>query len=90
MRVIQYSTLHKKRVKTMKLDYTVYLAGFIAFAFCGYILIQELQASRVYAVCIAAHHEVSGESEEACGNMQDKYHYEFLCSRIGNCWVEKI
>lgn len=50
-------------------------------------------ASEVYAVCNSARLEVSGESEEACGAIQDKYNAEFLCearnSSVDNhCWVE--
>lgn len=47
----------------------------------------------VYAVCNSARLEISGASEQACGQLQDKYGIEFLCnannnSPATNCWTE--
>lgn len=47
----------------------------------------------VYAVCNSARLELNGASEEACGQVQDKYNIEFLCEANNNlpatnCWTE--
>lgn len=47
----------------------------------------------VYNVCNDARLEVSGDSEEACGQVQDKYNIEFLCESNNwlastHCWTE--
>lgn len=44
-----------------------------------------------YSICMKAHGESSGASEEACGNAQDATHTEFICSSAAsnaNCWLE--
>lgn len=53
----------------------------------------ESAAREVYAVCNSARQEISGTSEQACGDLQDKYNIEFLCearnSEASNhCWTE--
>lgn len=51
----------------------------------------ESAAREVYAVCNSAHQEISGASEQRCGELQDKYNIEFLCSDTSagiNCWTE--
>lgn len=50
-------------------------------------------AREVYAVCNSARQEISGISEQACGDLQDKYNIEFLCQAnnseaSNNCWTE--
>lgn len=50
---------------------------------------QIKQVHQAYSVCLAAHAEVSGKSEAACGNAQDATHTEFLCNQTGQyCWLE--
>ena len=41
-----------------------------------------------YAICMKAHGETNGKSEEDCGNAQDRTHTEFLCNQAGYCWLE--
>lgn len=42
-----------------------------------------------YAVCMTAHNEINGASEDACGSAQDRTHTEFLCNQTGQyCWLE--
>jgi hypothetical protein len=45
-------------------------------------------ASLTQQICAQAHQVNDGKSEQACGNVQDKYHTEFLCSAQGACWTE--
>lgn len=50
-------------------------------------------AAEVYAVCNSARQELSGASENQCGNLQDRYNIEFLCnannsSADTHCWTE--
>lgn len=50
-------------------------------------------AAEVYAVCNNARLEISGTSEAHCGDLQDRYHIEFLCnernaSQTNHCWTE--
>ena len=61
----------------------------------GFIMIQtgkQLQLGamrRAYSLCLAAHAEVNGDSERACGDAQDQTHTEFLCDKAGEyCWLE--
>lgn len=48
----------------------------------------------VYHICSEARLEVSGESEQACGDAQDRTGTEFLCEKNNQdpstvCWVEE-
>lgn len=50
---------------------------------------QTLQARDVYNVCMQAHNQANGLSEQACGNAQDETGTEFLCNNNNTqCWVE--
>jgi hypothetical protein len=47
----------------------------------------------VYQMCNDSRQEVSGTSEQACGDAQDRTHTEFLCAErnalpSNHCWVE--
>lgn len=68
----------------------VLILGIIGLLFCGYILREEYRANQVYNKCWSEHFETDGEGEQACGDLQVKYKYEFLCNANGSaCWVEK-
>lgn len=41
----------------------------------------------VQAVCDKAHSEISGTSEQACGDIQDRTGTEYICGQF-RCWVE--
>lgn len=48
---------------------------------------------QVYAVCNGARLEISGASEQACGDLQDRLGVEFLCDSnnsltSNHCWTE--
>jgi hypothetical protein len=44
----------------------------------------------VQTICDKAHNEVSGQSEQACGDAQDRTNTEYLCNQTGtSCWVEE-
>jgi hypothetical protein len=72
------------------------LLGSIIIILASMVLVLQMQVSnlpdrghQVYNVCMAAHGDTDGKHEAACGAMQDKYHYEFLCDKTGaSCWVE--
>jgi hypothetical protein len=50
---------------------------------------QIAQQHQAYNVCLAAHEEISGNSETACANAQDATHTEFLCDKTNTyCWLE--
>lgn len=74
---------------------TIFLALLVGLAF-GHALnnaAAQSAAREVYAVCNSARQEMSGASEQACGDLQDKYNIEFLCearnSEASNhCWTE--
>lgn len=52
-------------------------------------LAETAHKAEVQRVCDVAHNEINGRSEQACGDIQDKYKMEYLCSSIGDhCWVE--
>lgn len=52
--------------------------------------LEHARADYVYSVCIQAHHEVSGRSEQARGELQNETGYEFMCNKTNtHCWVEK-
>lgn len=77
-------------MKTLQLSLVVLLL--VAF---GFIMIQVgkqeqiKQQHQAFNVCLAAHAEVSGASENACGLAQDRTHTEFLCNNNGQyCWLE--
>lgn len=51
----------------------------------------EAKASYVQTVCDKAHRELSGASEQECGDAQDKANAEYLCDGVSpsaRCWVE--
>lgn len=48
---------------------------------------QLAQMRQTYSICWAAHNEINGQSEQACGNAQDLTHTEFVCT-TSNCWLE--
>ncbi|MES1987278.1 MAG: hypothetical protein V4440_04470 [Pseudomonadota bacterium] len=61
----------------------------------GFIMLQVgkqrqiAQQHQTYNICIKAHFETSGASEQACGNAQDRTHTEFICNQDGTyCWLE--
>lgn len=61
----------------------------------GFIMIQVgkqqqiAQQHTAYSVCLTAHTQVSGASEQACGRAQDATHTEFLCDKTNAyCWLE--
>lgn len=67
----------------------------ILLAVFGFIMLQvgkQVQVANMheaYSLCLTAHAEVSGASETACGNAQDKTHTEFLCDKTNSyCWLE--
>lgn len=74
---------------------TIFLAVLVGLAF-GHALnnaAANAAAREVYAVCNSARQEISGASENACGDLQDKYNIEFLCQAnnseaSNNCWTE--
>lgn len=53
----------------------------------------DAERRSVYVLCNTARQEISGVSERACGDEQDRTHTEFLCSNNApiptvRCWVE--
>lgn len=45
----------------------------------------------VQSTCDNARAEISGTSEQACGDIQDRTGTEYLCRQVGHdysCWVE--
>lgn len=70
------------------------IIGLLLVAF-GFIMIQVgkqqqiSQQQQAYQICLKAHSEISGASENACGQAQDRTHTEFLCNQTGHyCWLE--
>lgn len=51
--------------------------------------VRAVQVQMVQQVCDIAHGEVSGYSEEACGNVQDQTNTEYICNST-SCWVEQL
>lgn len=49
-------------------------------------------AAETLRVCNMAHQDTDdGMGEEACGQLQDEYHLEYLCDKQGvKCWVEEL
>lgn len=64
----------------------------IAFAYFNQQIGKQQMLSQqreAYAMCVTAHSEDSGASEEACGNAQDLTSTEFVCNNVGRyCWLE--
>lgn len=49
------------------------------------------QRPTAYDICWAAHNEVSGESEQACGEALDREGSVFMCNKSGDyCWTERV
>lgn len=47
------------------------------------------QISYTKQVCDKSHNEISGSTEQLCGELQDKTNTEYLCNQTGNyCWLE--
>ena len=52
---------------------------------------KAVQVQMVQTVCDIANHEISGESEEACGDVQSQTNTEYICNYSGtSCWVESL
>lgn len=74
---------------------TILLALLVGLAF-GHALnnaATENAKREVYAVCNSARLEISGQSEQACGDLQDKLGIEYLCQErndlpTNHCWTE--
>jgi len=62
------------------------------FAFINQQIGKQLQISqqhKTYSLCLTAHAEVNGASEQACGAAKDRTHTEFLCDKTNAyCWLE--
>lgn len=46
---------------------------------------------QVKKACMESNRVISGEKEDKCGELQDKYNMEFLCEEQtagAHCWVE--
>lgn len=44
-----------------------------------------------YDICMSAHNETAGASEQKCGEALDKAGLVFLCNKAGTiCWTERI
>lgn len=61
----------------------------------GWIMLQAGKQSQLaamhqaYSTCWTAHNEISGQSEQTCGRVQDATHTEFLCNQTNTaCWLE--
>lgn len=55
--------------------------------------VSQAKQELVYQVCEQARHEVSGESEQQCGDIQDSTGIDYLCGMADEygdrtCWVE--
>lgn len=50
---------------------------------------KAVQVQMVQTVCDIAHNENSGESEKACGNVQDQTNTEYICNST-SCLVESL
>lgn len=72
---------------------------FAGLAVLAFVVVGQYNASRhelaaskveyVQTVCDIAHDEISGASEQACGDAQDQTGTEYLCNHINtSCWVE--
>lgn len=74
-----------------------FLAGFIVtlvvmWAFTTLHGTTTPEATLVYNTCMQSRGLNDGATEERCGQLQDQYKYEFLCTDItadAGCWVEK-
>lgn len=63
----------------------------IVLAITGLAIDAQPQKPSAYTICMAAHGEVSGESEQACADALDSEGSVFLCDKSGlNCWTERI
>ena len=63
----------------------------VAVLLAGYLDKPLNPIEKTLAVCNKAHREVSGFSENYCGELQEQYNLEFLCSDVtpqADCWVE--
>lgn len=63
----------------------------IAFILGIGIRLDQVAKQRTQEACDKAHLSVSGELERACGEAQDKWHTEYLCTSQkadAFCWVE--
>lgn len=100
MQTIQYSTISDASKTTVYKTgrYLGYLIVLLTFILLGYIMRQEFNANAVYSTCMAGHYDTTADLEQRCGDIQDKYGYEFLCNDTtgldpyvySQCWVEKV
>jgi hypothetical protein len=84
---------------TTRLLWWALIVSMVAFYTCVIIYLRQEEhkadihraqgVEMVQLVCMRAHNETDGDSEEACGLAQDQTRTEFLCSRSGTCWVEQ-
>lgn len=62
------------------------------FALINQQIGKELQIKRqheTYQVCLLAHNEINGASEQACADAQEATNTEFVCDYNGqHCWLE--
>lgn len=70
--------------------YILILAVSVVWAYnLGSVNFNKDSIRDVKAYCDMAHNEVSGESEEKCGQLQDETNTEYLCSyNYTECWLE--
>lgn len=55
----------------------------------GTVNYQPDSIREVKEYCDMAHNEISGESEEKCGQMQDETNTEYMCGyNYTECWLE--
>lgn len=67
-----------------------FIIGGITF-FAGHTVGKQDQLNSMqetYKTCLLAQAENDSESEQACGDAQDKTSTEFNCNGSGKCWVE--
>jgi len=63
----------------------------IVLAITGLAIDAQPQTPSAYSICMTAHGEVNGASEQACGDALDREGLIFMCDKTGNnCWTERI
>jgi transcriptional/translational regulatory protein YebC/TACO1 len=52
---------------------------------------KQANINKAYGICMDAHNEISGISEEACGAALDANGVIFMCDYQGvSCWIEEL
>ena len=63
----------------------------VALAITGLVIDNQPSKPSAYSICWAAHNEIDGDSEQACGDALEREQSIFMCNKTGDiCWTERI